>query len=76
MNALTASILEAMKNEPGSLDSHVIASGAEMAETRIRLLEKHLSRVLYLHQNCWHKNSVFQQEYGHEMEAARDALNQ
>lgn len=43
-------------------------------EARIAELENHLARVLHRYSGAWHPDSIFQQEYGHEIEAARNAL--
>lgn len=73
-NILMECLLEQMAENPGSLDRHVIASGANMALARIRALEQHLGRVLHLYSGAWHPNSIAQQEWGHEIQAARDFL--
>ena len=45
MSPMLASILEQMENEPGTLDRHVISSGASMAISHIRRLEALLSEA-------------------------------
>ena len=62
--------------ERHQLINHEAADTIEHLRARIAEMEGHLGRVLHRYSGAWHPDSIFQKEYGHEIEAARAAIRQ
>jgi len=56
--------------------SDIAATEADALRDDNERLHYHLGRMLWHHTGRWHPNSILQREYGHEIDAARAALEE